>query len=198
MSAPTISPSVISLLQAILQTVREHAHSLSIEDIDQWLEHELEGYGDFAHFPDYRIVECKLFGIFKKPGQELQHFEQIHDDCLNERDRCQLRYLHLQLSLSDCLSTEEEIQRAWPTRLLASYAEDIIPGYQCVRAWQSFHAPLNERLISGVLGHLIHLLLLSDNPKGAVLIAEVAEQCKQHPQLDLLWAKLYKDATSTA
>ncbi|WP_432455463.1 MULTISPECIES: AbiTii domain-containing protein [unclassified Agarivorans] len=193
MSAVSCSPKLITLLEAVLQTALQQARTLNIDDLAQWSEHELNGYGDFAHFPDYRIVECKQFGIFEKAQQSLQHFEQIHDDCLNERDRCRLRYLHIQPALSQCLNNQEETQRAWPTLILANYAEGIIPGYRCVRAWQSYHKPLQERLINGVLGHLLHLIQLSDCPEQKPLLNEIKQLCEQENNLRDTWQKLYTD-----
>ncbi len=196
MSTTYSSSLLINTLNSVLLEVKKINADLQLEDLDQWLEHELEGYGDFAHFPDYRIVECKQLGIFEKPEQDLQHFEQIHDDCLNERDRCLLRYLHIQHPLLECLNTQDEIQRPWPMRILSSYAKDIIPGYSCVRAWQSYHEPLNERFVHGVLGHLLHLLLEAQNSQSKAIIQKIDTLCQAEPQLHKVWSKLYCEAAS--
>lgn len=181
-------------MQQILLEAQQYSQKFHIEELEQWLEHELHGYGDFAHFPDYRIVECKQLGIFVKPDQQLQHFEEIHDDCLNERDRCVLRYLHIHQPLHECLSNDEEIQQAWPMRILASYANDIIPGYNCVRAWQSYHAPLNERFIQGVLGHLLHLLELNQQSEIHDLLNKISQLCQAEYHLHKIWHRLYSDS----
>ncbi|GDY27348.1 hypothetical protein AHAT_32380 [Agarivorans sp. Toyoura001] len=196
MSTTLSSPQLIKTLDALLLEAQQHASSLEHEDLELWLEHELNGYGDFAHFPDYRIVECKQLGIFVKPQQELQHFEQIHDDCLNERDRCRLRYLHIQEPLLECLNKQDEIQRPWPLRILASYANDIIPGYSCVRAWQSYHEPLNDRFIHGVLGHLLHLLLEEPVANTPKILKQLGTLCQQDSALFEIWQKLYCETSS--
>ncbi|WP_026958229.1 MULTISPECIES: hypothetical protein [Aliagarivorans] len=144
-------------VEPILSQAIHLAEQYQLDDIASWLKHELGGYGDFADYPDYRLLDCQLFGIFLKDGSDQQHFEEIHSDCLSERDRGRLCHLYLRRPMAYYLEKPREIKRNWPTSILASYSRELIPGYRCIQAWQSHQAPIGKRLVDGALGHLWHL-----------------------------------------
>jgi AbiTii len=125
----------------VLRKCRVLASRLSHDDLKAWVQKELDGYADGEELPDYRIKRCQSKGNFVGfAGRQLNN-APIPTQNLPEPLResiSQVRFRESVSALQNLAQTgdRDSFGSAWPTELIAPYAEEFYEDFVLVQAYQ--------------------------------------------------------------
>lgn len=138
----------------LLRMCKLLAARISHEQLEQWVNWELNGYPSFDKLPDYRIASVESYGSFVGAGAQADRLQvpvSVLPDELQER----YRYAYLDSNISTYESLLEgdssgTLQSPWPLNLAVHHASELMVGMQCVRAWKEIPKGAIVRLIDSV------------------------------------------------
>jgi hypothetical protein len=128
-------------LSDLLRKCKVLATRLKNEELNKWVDAELNGYQSQDDLPPYRIIRCIAKGHFGGPfGAEMRNIT-IPASCLPEKKRAWAQSVHLIQpisSLEELVRSEGgNLQCEWPGDLIASVGNKIYKGYSLYAAWLS-------------------------------------------------------------
>ncbi len=128
-----------SSLSDLLRKCKVLAARLQNDELNKWVDAELDGYPQKDDLPPYRIVDCNAKGHLGGPfGAEMRNIT-IPSFCLPEKSRDWAKCVELTQpisSLEDLVKGEDDnIHCDWPGDLIASVANKIFRGYNLYSAW---------------------------------------------------------------
>ena len=126
-------------LSDILRKFKILANILKNEQLEKWIEHELNGYDDISKLPDYRIIHINAKGIFRNSAYQLtSHIAPIS---LDEKYKFWAETAYIRepiISIENLANNDDPTVKAqWPPDLIAFLQDkELVQGYYLMDAWQ--------------------------------------------------------------
>ncbi|MCJ7514376.1 MAG: TIGR02391 family protein [Dehalococcoidia bacterium] len=137
-------------ISIILRKCKIVATQVKNNELQIWVERELNGYGNKEDLPDYRIHKTESYGDFISIAYHVKN-RQIPSSCVPKeyREYVTTSYLMQPISHYASLLSEEGDTAAevWPGNLVAQIGSNMIQGYTLTRAWK----PLSKNAISSLI-----------------------------------------------
>ncbi|RXE49133.1 AbiTii domain-containing protein [Chromohalobacter israelensis] len=128
-------------LSTLLRKCKVLAARLGNEELKQWVDHELNGYGDRETMPEYRHMRVNSKGHFSGPFQSGLRNADIPMGCIPEKFRENLSNAYLMqpvAALENLVENSEggTLQEPWSPDVVAYFGQDIYEGMNCMQAWK--------------------------------------------------------------
>ncbi len=151
-------------LPDLLRKCKVLATRLGNQDFKNWVDAELNGYGEKENLPSYRSFRVESQGNFAGVwGSGLNH-APIPLSCLPERFREMLFTHHSRepiSALADVVSKEGSgpFRVPWPADLVAYVGQDIYENMNCLSAWQVVPRGAIVGILDTVRTRILNLVL---------------------------------------
>lgn len=160
----TITPNYD--IPTLLRMCKLLAARISYNDLEEWVDRELNGYQNKQALPDYRIATVTSYGSFASYSHQLNKL-QIPVTVLPEELQDNFRYTYMTAGVSfyvGLLSNDKAdkvLQYPWPIVTTMKYVSRSFVDMDCLSAWQEIPCALISRLLDSiktrVLGFAIDL-----------------------------------------
>ncbi len=151
-----------SRLSDLLRKCKVLAHRLQHDELNQWVEYELNGYPSFDIIPDYRIVSGIAKGHFEAYGRMLQNMT-IPSGSLPKEYRHWANEARLVQPISaieeTCSGSGDMLQIDWPGNLMAIVGQKIFKGYSMIGAWLEIPKSLVFAILDTVRNRILSFAL---------------------------------------
>lgn len=122
-------------IEDILRRLTVLASLMKSGPLEDWVEHELEGYPGDAQLPPYRVVNTNSTGMIQT-FQFIKKDQPIGTSVLKPEHRKRVEVAELRQPIAELRSFDEGGMRPWPSQLLAMYHDKVFVGASIMEAHQ--------------------------------------------------------------
>lgn len=128
-------------LSTLLRKCKVLAFRLGNDELKQWIDNELNGYGNRASLPEYRYMRVNSKGHFSASFQSGLRHADIPMQCIPEEFRDSLSnayFMQPVAGLENLVQNSEKgsLKESWNPDLVALFGQDIYEGMNCMQAWK--------------------------------------------------------------
>lgn len=151
-------------ISVVLRKCKVLATRLGNEDLNKWVDSELNGYNQKEDLPSYRVLVVYSKGHFQGPFGSGLRYADIPTRCLPEKfqDSYSHSYCMRPISEYEALipsSDGEPLREPWSPNFVAYIGGDVYQGMHCVSAWKVIPHSVIVGLVDVVRNKILSFVL---------------------------------------
>jgi hypothetical protein len=173
-----------SLIDALVKT-KVLLHELGRKDLVEWVNNEINGYGDDAPLPEYRVLNAQVKGNLTNNAYSYtdhplptMHLEKA------QRERLERLEMRDSIAVLEELAKNEKqgLQRPLPIEYGALFNKALTGGYKVQQAWCDIGVGRMAQIVAQVRSKLLDFLLELNGKVGAEMSDEEVKRIAQSPE----------------
>ena len=173
-----------SLIDALVKT-KVLLHQLGRKDLVAWVNNEINGYGDDAPLPEYRVLNAQVKGNLTNNAYSYtdhplptMHLEKA------QRERLEKLEMRDSIAVLEELAKNEKqgLQRPLPIEYGALFNNALTGGYKVQLAWCDIGVGRMAQIVAQVRSKLLDFLLELNGKVGSDMPDEEVKRIAQSPE----------------
>lgn len=150
-------------ISVLLRKCKVLAARLGSAELGDWVDRELNGYGNEAPLPDYRIIHTFSYGNFSDGFRKADRMP-IPLPCLPAKFRDYASIMEAREPIKSYESTlranaGDDFGSNWSPDVIMAVGSDIYTGMQCLGAWRSLSRGKLDALVDAVRNRVLVFVL---------------------------------------
>jgi hypothetical protein len=150
-------------LSAVLRRCKVLAARLGSDVLEDWIEHELNGYPDDGTVPDYRVADTEVVGYFTGAFGRAMENAPVPRVCIPEtiRERATtLRFYQSVAEIEELLKRDPEgLRSPLPSNWIVLLGARVYQGMNCLSAWRPVSPATLKNILNVVRNKVLDLAL---------------------------------------